>query len=177
MIPFRANEPRPDEQVVGGWIPVTLGGEARNLPVLSIRENRAWTALFAGSIRDKLAAVEPLASVDEVVELLVASMDTMVDLLVAYDRDKVLGDKEWIDTHATDREVYETLKRVTAAAFPFGVDLRSLIPDLMPAIVRSLNRGVMLAGMTLASSPPTSGSPQSTAGRRKKSKRGSPTSS
>lgn len=172
MIPFRAEEPRPDEQVVGAFIAVVLGGEAKTLPVLSIRENREWTRLFAGSIRSKLDAVGPIESVDEVVTLLVNSMDTMMDLLVAYDRDKVLGDKEWIDTKATDREVYETLKRVTAAAFPFGVDLRSLVPELVPMLLNSLTKGVAL-GVFSAS---TSGSRRSTAGARKKSKATSPTS-
>ena len=178
MIPFRATEPRPDEQVVGGFIPVVMGGEARTLPVLTIAENRAWTAKFAGSIRAKLDAVGPLQSVDEVVTLLMESMDTMLDLLVAYDRDGVLGDKQWMDTHATDREVYETLKRVTAAAFPFGVDLRTLIPELMPMLMSSLSKGVAMAGVTLASSRPTNGSATSTdAPRRRRSKRPSPTSS
>lgn len=174
MIPFRAPEARPDEQVVGGFIPVELGGEAKVLPVLSIRENRTWTKLFAGSIRAKLEAVGPLQSVDEVVGLLVESMDTMMDLLVAYDRDKVLGDKEWIDTHATDREVYETLKRVTAAAFPFGVDLRTLVPELIPMLMSSLTQGVAIA--TVALSQSTNGSRPNTDGRRRKSKADSPTS-
>lgn len=175
MIPFRASESRPDEQVVGGFIPVEMGGEAKVLPVLSIRENRAWTKLFAGSIRAKLDAVGPIKSVDEVVTLLMASMDTMMDLLVSYDRDKVLGDKEWIDTHATDREVYETLKRVTAAAFPFGVDLRTLVPELLPMLLGSLTQGVAIA--TVALSQSTNGSPPNTAGRRPKSKADLPTSS
>ena len=156
-------------------IPVVLGGQGWSLSVLPIRANREWVALFNEQVRGKLNAVGPLESADQLADLIVASAETMMDLLIDYDRigakaweqDPVLPEREWIDTHATDGEVYRAIKLVTAAAFPPGVDLRTLIPDLMPLLMESLSRGLAVGMVALSRS--TSSAPPSTAGRRQKS--------
>jgi hypothetical protein len=168
---------RPDEQVAGGFLHVTLGGQAFELKVLPMGENRKWTAHLATEIRDKLQRLEPLGSADAVADLLAQQAETMMDLLIAYDVGKVLPEREWIDTHATDRECYEAMKRVTAAAYPFGPDLLRIVPELIPMIVDSLSRGMAAATVAMASSRSTSGSRPNTAGRPTSSKPTSPTSS
>ena len=171
---------RPDEQVAGGFLYVTLGGQDYRLAVLSIRANREWTALLARDIRTKLGAVGPLVSADQVAEELAKSAETMMDLLIAYDAagDKVLPDREWIDTHATDTECYTAMKRVTAAAYPFAPDLLRIVPEFIPLLMQSIQNGVAVGTVAIAaSSRSTKRSAPSTAGRRATSKSSSPTSS
>lgn len=160
---------RADAEIVARQIRFSLGGDPRVIRVLSVAENREWTANLATLVRATLGKVGPLESVDEVALLLSQSIDTMMDLLIAYDVDHELPERDWIDTKATDREVYEALKRVTAAAYPFGFDLRAVVPELVPALLSSLSRGI--AAATVALSHSTSAPPQPTAGKRKRSKK------
>lgn len=158
---------------------MTLGGQALRLPVLPIAANRQWTAHLAREVRTKLTEVGPLNTADEVATELAKSAEVMMDLLISYDAagararesDPQLPEREWIDTHATDTEVYEAMKRVTAAAYPFAPDLIRIVPEFMPMILQSLSRGVAAATVAvMASSRSTNSARRSTAGSRKKSK-------
>lgn len=170
---------RPDEQVAGGFLVMSLGGKSYEVAVLSMSANRQWTAHLAETIRDVLGTVEPIDSADQVAELMAKQATTMMDLLIAYDAagSKVLPDRDWIDTHATDTECYEAMKRVTAAAYPFGPDLLRIVPELVPMLMQSLSKGVAAATIAMASSRSTNGSRPSTAGPLASSKPTSPTSS
>jgi hypothetical protein len=168
---------RADEDVVARVIHLTLGGDAKILRVLTIAENREWTAGFSLSVKDKLKDAGPLDSLDKAEVLLNQSIDTMLDLLLAYDVDTSLGDKAWIDEHATDREVYEGIKQVVAAAYPFGLDLRVLAPELIPMIASGISRGIAAATVAMASSQFMNIRRQLTDGPRKRSKKSSPTNS
>lgn len=164
---------RPDEQVAGGFLAVRLGGQEFALKVLSISANRTWTAHLAAEIRSKLQTLEPIDSADQVAQLLADQAETMMDLLIAYDAagGNALPEREWIDTHATDGEVYEAMKRVTAAAYPFGPDLLRIVPELVPMLAQSVTKGIAVAAVTLSRStssalpstdgPPTTSSPTS----------------
>lgn len=172
---FRPTASRPDEQIAAGIIPVELGGQGWSLSVLPIRANREWTALFAQALQAAASDFGGLASVDQFATALASKAEAMMDLLIAYDaigakaleQSTVLPEREWIDTHATDRECYEALKAVCAAAFPTGPDFLRIAPQLMPAILDALSRGV---GMGIAGlSRLTSSQPRSTAGRRTRS--------
>jgi len=169
---------RPAEQVVGGFLYVKLGGELYELTVLPMKANRHWTAHLAETVRTVLGKVEPLDTADQVAEALAAQAETMMDLLIAYDAagGKVLPDREWIDTHATDRECYEAMKRVTAAAYPFGPDLLHIVPQFLPMLLDAVKQGSMAATVMWHSSTSMSSSPPSTAGRRPTSTRRSRTS-
>lgn len=176
---------RPDEQVAGGFLVVTLGGQSFDLPVLPIAANRRWTAHLAETIRGTLGDVGPVSSADQVANLLAKQAETMMDLLRSYDefgaeafgKPQVLAEREWIDTHATDTECYEAMKRVTAAAYPFGPDLLRIVPELVPMLLSSLTKGVAAATVAMVSSRSTSSSRRSTAGPGASSKPTSPTSS
>ena len=175
---------RPDDQVAGGFIAMRLGGQSYEVRVLSMAANRRWTTHLAEQIKAKLGNLEPIESADQVAQLLADQAETMMDLLISYDRmgavgsKKALPDRKWIDTHATDTECYEAMKRVTAAAYPFGPDLLRIVPELMPMLMQSLSRGVAAATIAMASSRSMSSSPTSTAsGPPVTSKPVSPTSS
>jgi hypothetical protein len=170
---------RPDEQVAGGFLVVSLGGKPHQLAVLNMAANRKWTAHLAEVMREVLGNVGPIESADQVADLLAKQAETMMDLLIAYDAagDSVLPDREWIDTHATDTECYQAMKRVTAAAYPFGPDLLRIVPELIPSLAASLSKGVAAGMIAIASSRAMSSSPRSTAGAQPISSPTSPTSS
>lgn len=170
---------RPDEQVAGGFISMRLGGRDFEVRVLPMGANRKWTAHLASEIRTKLGDVGSVESADQVAQLLADQATTMMDLLISYDQagDSVLPEREWIDTHATDTECYEAMKRVTAAAYPFGPDLLRIVPELVPMLLNSLSKGVAAATIAMASSRSTSSSPPSTDGAPASSSPTSPTSS
>jgi len=157
---------RPPDEVAGGFLRVSLGGQARSLPILKIDHNRAWKELFNVTVSEALGGTRQLQTLDDVVNLLATSTDTMLDLLVAYDESGALGGKEWMDRNATDRDIYEALKKVTDAAFPFGVDLITRVPNFMGTLLEAVIR----SSRSMSSSQP------STAGRQRRSKRPSPTS-
>lgn len=170
---------RPDEQVAGAFLVVRLGGQDFTLKVLPLSANRIWTAHLASEVRSKLNALGPIDSADQVAQVLAGQATTMMDLLIAYDATgaKALPEREWIDVNATDGEVYEAMKRVTAAAYPFGPDLLRIVPELVPMLMQSLTKGIAVAAVTMASSRRTSSAPPSTAGQPTTSKPTSPTNS
>ncbi len=152
---------RPDEEVAGGYISATLGGQAKSLPVLSVAQNRTWKSQFDTTVTQIGASAES-DDFDEIVRALSDSIEKMLDLLIAYDQTSSLGGREWIDQHATDREVYETFKKVTDAAFPFGFDLMArMLGELRQSLARKA---------TGVGSKSTSSSAPSTGGRPRRSK-------
>lgn len=176
---------RPDEQVAGGYLHVTLGGQDFVLPVLPIRANREWIAKLREQMVAVLKVTPDLDTIDDFVGLLAGNSEAMMDLLLAYDaigaefskRSAVLPERDWIDTHATDRECYEGMKRVTAAAYPFGPDLLRMIPEIRPLLLEAVQRGTAKAMVAITSSRRMSSVQQSTVGRPTTSKATSPMSS
>ncbi len=153
---------RPDEEVAGGYISATLGGQVKRLPVLPRARNREFQKVYADKVRTTIASAGKLDDLEDVIEMMSSSIDEMLDIVLFYDETASLGGREWIDQHATDREIYDLFKQVTHAAHPFGKDLLGLIPDLRSMLLRATIR--------MAGSASTSSSPRSTAGSRKRSK-------
>jgi hypothetical protein len=105
---------------------VTLGGEAYSLPVLSMRRNRDWLGAFSGALTGMVNGIGEPKTLDEVASVIASYATSYMDILIAYDYSGVLPDREWIDTHATDREVYEAIRNVSEVAAPFGSNLLGL---------------------------------------------------
>jgi hypothetical protein len=167
--------------VVGAFVPITLAGKSFQLRELPRRANREWQSLVTAEVRKAMAASNPLDTADEVMDAIVASGELMLDLFIAYDKagdvwpghTPVLPDREWINDRATDRECYESMKKVLAVAFPPGADLLRLLPELRPELLRAISRGVAAATIAVVatSSRSTSSAPPSTAGPQNTSKR------
>lgn len=169
---------RPAEDVVGAVVPITLGGKSYRLAELPRRANRDWQALMSSEVKATIADAGPLDTIEQVMDAIVDSAELMMDLLIAYDvagakawsevhgieRKPVLPERDWIDTHATDRECYEGMKAVMQVAFPSGADLLRLIPELRPALLTAVSRGVAAATIAMVSSAYTSSSQPSTDG-------------
>lgn len=153
MEPLRI--PRAEHDVLAAApIAVTLGGRELALPPLVIADNREWKrklAAVVGSEWVRFASADDTASITA---FLSGLTDPMVDLLLAYDTTGALGDREWIEAHATDAEVYAAMKEVLAVAYPPFADARTM-PGLGQVLV-SLIGSVSQARM---SSSPQSGEP------------------
>ena len=169
---------RSDDEVVGAYVPITLGGKKYQLPELPRKANREWQSLLTDEVRKTLTAVGPLDTADEVIDAIADSAELMMDLLIAYDQagakawsevrgtplEPVLPERDWIDTHATDRECYESIKAVMQVAFPTGADLLRLVPELRPMLLQAFSRGVAAATVAMVSSRSMSSAPPSTDG-------------
>lgn len=151
---------------MGAFVPITLAGKEYRVAELPRRANREWQRLLGDETRRTLADAGPLESVDAVIDAIAASADQMLDLLIAYDaagvtwpsHQPVLPERDYLDTHATDRECYEALKKVTGVSFPFGADLLGLLPEIRPALVQAVSRGVAAATVAMVTSLPSSSS-------------------
>ena len=135
---------RPDEQVAGGFLVLRLGRESFNVKVLPMRDSRKWLETAKDAIRSMRGTAEGLDGFEEIADFIAGQSEAMMDLLIAWDRlgDKVLPKREWIDSHATDDEVYEAWKRVTAATSPFVREALHIVPDLIPILIDSFRRAV-----------------------------------
>ena len=108
-----------EEEVLAGLLTVTVGGIERSMPTLPIRDARDW--------RKRLAAeVAPIAGLQidandwaGMPEKLTLAEDTMLDLIVAYDRTGALGGREWLEEHAWPRELGPIFTACVEAVFPF----------------------------------------------------------
>lgn len=169
---------RPDDEVVGSYVPITLAGKSYNVRELPRRANREWQTHLTTEVRKAMAGSDPLETADEVIEALAASADLMLDLLLAYDQagkawsghTPVLPDREWLDARATDRECYEAIKKVTGVSFPFGADLLRIIPEIRPMLLQAVSKGVAAAAIAMTSARSTSSARRSTGGTRNTSK-------
>ena len=130
---------RHEEEIVGGFLNVTLGGERRKLPVLKIRESRSWKESLAVTLRDRVSPAD-FRKVDDVGSIGVLASDAILDLVLDYDRSNALGGREYVEEHGTDVEVYEILRGVWGLSFPFVKDLQGLMRTYGP-LMAELFRG------------------------------------
>lgn len=158
---------------------VTLGGKPFELTVLPMRLNRQWVTQLRDAITAVIGGTEKLETLEDFIDLLASNSEVEMDLLIAYDAlgAKVLPDREWIDSTATDGECYRALKQVAAAAFPKGLDLFRLAPELRPLLAEAVKEGVAKAAVTMSLARRMSSSRRNTAGQPTTSKATSPTSS
>ena len=175
---------RPDDQVAGGFIAMPLGGQPFTLKVLPMVHSRQWLAQLQEMVAGMRGTAGELATFEDVVGFVAGQSVVMMDSLLAYDAlgDKALPEREWIDNNATDGEVYEFWKRVTAATAPLAQEgLRifpTLVPELIEAFRKAVSHGTTTGMIALTSLRPTSSSRRNTVlAHRRQSKPDSPTSS
>jgi hypothetical protein len=172
---------RPDEQVAGGFLVMRLGGQDFEVKVLPIALSRKWLAESKAAVVKMKGTAEGLDSFEDVADFIAGQSVAMMDLLLAYDAlgNKTLPEREWIDTTATDGEVYDSWKRVTAATSPLAAEALRIVPDLIPELIQAFRQAVSrgTAAAVIALSRSTKPSLPSTAGAPTSSKPTSPTSS
>jgi hypothetical protein len=160
---------RSAEDVLAGRIRVTLGTgkdqQKIDLPVLPIKPERAWKELLEKRLAELWDGLDVQPSPKSVMNYLGQMTSVQLEVLHAYDRSGVLPDNDWLEEHALSTQLLSALLGATAAAYPFvetAIDAVRSQPTLMLEMVKS---------MRIAFSKSTSGSPPSTAGRPKRSRK------
>lgn len=109
---------------------VMVGGEARAVPILTIRQSRDWKKL----VQEKIGlAFTDLGNVSQLMQaggLLNIAGDALMDLVLAYDQTGVLGTREELEDSFTDADLYRAFRRMLDITFPFVGDLQSLVAML-----------------------------------------------
>ena len=123
------DEERTEEARAAGFLHLVLGGTRVELPVLKIRQARAW--------KEKLGATE--MSPTDLESDMDYPMRVMLDLVAAYDVTGVLGGVEAIEDRATDREVYAAFRAMLEATYPF-VDTATMVGDFARLVVAAFYR-------------------------------------
>lgn len=144
---------RGEADVLSRRVGVVLGGQAFNLPVLTIERNRAFKARLVEEATVIIDLLDEQTELGALLRRLAQGTEFQLECLAAFDATGVLPVRSWIEAHATEQELWTATKAVVSAAFPFVDGLRQIGPTLM-----ELARSVRAA--------PTSSSLPSTAGRR-----------
>jgi hypothetical protein len=132
---------------------VTVGGRDKRVPVLPIGPMRAWKQALADRAAELYGAFgggEDVRDWAAVKNMAIGLGDVMLDLLLEYDVDGALGGREWLETHATEEEIYEAFKVMATHAFPFVRDVTKF-PALLDLLLDTA------AKATSTSSPSPSG--------------------
>ena len=119
---------RTDEQKIRGILPVRWGGELREVPTLKRGASRIWRERLPGALTAVgTVNVDGFASFASLGNL---AGDTMLDLILEYDQSRVLGDREWIDAHVDDEEIYAAFRGMLEVAYPFVGDVRGILAEI-----------------------------------------------
>jgi hypothetical protein len=131
-------------------IRIVLGGHVKFVAPLTIDRNREWKKGLAERIGAGWASIAVTADDwTNLITTVAAMSDQHIDLLLAYDEAGSLGGAEWINGHATEREVWNGLKAVLDEAFPH---LAELLRKVSPAIL--LPTVLSLLGSSMSSPSP-----------------------
>lgn len=148
---------RSREDVLAGVLHIAIGGVDKEVPTLALRASRDWLAAAASRVdgfRDIFAQEE---SPETLAVFASASLDTILDVVVAYDTTSALGGREWLEEHADPSQLYGALRQMGAVALPFVNDVRTLLavlPGLLrPAVASSSTNSTNGRSSTGASTP------------------------
>lgn len=115
------------EDRLSGILRLRFGSVETEVPALPLRPAKKWVDLLAA----KLAAIgaSPTGDSSALLRLANETVDAALDLIVAYDRDGVLGGREWLEDNATPWQIRSALEVMREAALPFGdgVELLALM--------------------------------------------------
>lgn len=155
-------------------IAVVLGGQLEMVAPLSIARNRDWKRRLAERIGVAWLSIGDTAdNWSELVASVAAMTEAHIDLLIAYDQAYdadgnptqagVLGDRAWIEEHASEREVWTGLKAVLDEAFPQIAELLRKVPPavLLPSLLQLLGSSTSSPSPAGPTDPPKSSTKRS----------------
>jgi hypothetical protein len=129
---------RTDEDVLAGVLRVPVGGVEKIVPTLPIRATREWQALLS----EKLGGFGVVMAAEQSPATLAAfgslSLDTILDLVVAYDRTDALGGRDWLEEHADPAQLYGAVRQMAEVVFPFVTDMQTVLRVLPGLLVGAL---------------------------------------
>ena len=115
---------RTEAAAFAGTISGKIGGLPVTVPVLRIRHAEAWRKTLEETAKGVGGQLfEGLAGV---VEMTSEMMNAVITLVVAYDREGVLGGIDRIQDMAYDQEVWDLFKEMVDASYPFVDDLNRM---------------------------------------------------
>ena len=156
------------DDVLAGLIRFTLGGQPFAMAALPMGAHDRWQDGLDQKLQASLDAVPVPTSGPALARTLStafrAQREQLLDALIAYDRDGVLPTREEIRELATQQDVIAAIREVRAVGGdPLAVSALSAL--------RVLQRSPTANNGSTPAFAPSSGSPPSTGGRRRKSKR------
>jgi hypothetical protein len=118
---------RTEDDGEAGILRITVGGQPVELRVLTIAESDDWKDQLARRLA-AMDIVDPGADGGALLSTLFrVGADARLDMLVAYDVDHVLGDRESLRRRLTQAELARALDLMVEAEGPFGMaDARSV---------------------------------------------------
>lgn len=152
------------EDILAGRVRLTFGGQAFDLPALTIDKCEAWQAEFSERLAQLFSGISQLDSAGAILGRLGSATDFQLELLRAYDEKNVLPDDAGLRAIATPDALLRATLEVLAAGYPLAASVVDLIAR-NPAMAKAL----VLELMKTQPPPPSSGSPRPTAGRRGRS--------
>lgn len=121
---------RSPEDVLAGVLRISVGGVEKIVPTLPIRATREWQAR---ALDDKTApAVEA-----EGAGIANLAYDTVLDIVLTYDRTNALGGREWLEENADPAQLYAAAQQMAEVAFPFVEDVKLLLGARIASVVAS----------------------------------------
>lgn len=133
---------RSAEEVLGGYINVTVGHEVRHLPTLKIKAAREWrqslSSRMAGMAKTSIGDLDLTALPNATASVMVGAgpilqlgSDLVLELVLDYDRTSALGGREHLEADSDDAEIYAALQSILGVVFPFVTDLRALLQEVL----------------------------------------------
>ena len=156
------------DDVLAGLIRFTLGGRPFAMAVLPMGAHDRWQDGLDQQLQASLDAVPVPTSGPALARTLSvafrAQREQLLDALIAYDRDGVLSSRDEIRELATQQDIIAAIREVRAV----GGD--PLAVSALTALSVRLRLPTQSSGLIFESGP-SNGSPRSTDGRHRKSKR------
>lgn len=125
---------RTEVAALGGYLKVVIGGRPVELPVLKMYQSRTWKEMLGPEMAGVDVDTSDMSAL--INRLVTVPGEIALDLVDAYDVEKVLGGREAIEKRATDAEVYAALEVMVEATYPKGADvLRSAVREFGPQLL------------------------------------------
>lgn len=142
---------------------VELGGTPRRVPRLPIRAADAWIEQLQTALAETGAGVQEAIDLDTasgvLLDLSRKVTHKALDLVIAYDRDGTLPNRDWILDHAFPEEIAAALETMRVAALPFGAAVLSMT-DVFRMAAEAIVAGQLSSPSNTNGHSPTGGLPQ-----------------
>lgn len=113
--------------ILAGVIRVVLGGVMYELPVLPRAASRAWLDSLDARFAALASELERAGDdTPQIMALLVAEADGLIDVLRSYDQGGILPAREHIDEYASNAEILRAVIEVWRATHPLAATLASI---------------------------------------------------
>ena len=123
---------RSAEDVLAGVLRIAVGGVEKTVPTLSLRASRDWqNALGKRPSGFSVAPANDDWTLANVSEFSNIAIDTLLDIVVAYDRTGALGGREWLEENADPTQLANAAELMVGASNPFADNARLLLVALV----------------------------------------------